>query len=67
VFGEVFNDADVPQYKLSVKMNCGGKVVGTRTTDVEGYYEFLFRRPSRPVRCYAEDATGARSRRITVR
>ena len=67
VFGEVLDDTDVPQAELSVKMNCGGRVVATRRTDLEGYYEFVFRRPSRPVRCYAEDATGARSRRITVR
>lgn len=67
VFGEVLDDADVPQAELSVKMNCGGRVVATRTTDLEGYYEFIFKRPSKPVRCYTEDATGARSRRITVR
>jgi hypothetical protein len=67
VFGEVMDDADIPQIEISVKMNCGGRVVGTKRTDVEGYYEFGFRRPSRPIRCYAEDATGARSRRITVR
>lgn len=67
VFGEVLDDADVPQAEISVKVNCGGRVVATRTTDLEGYYEFLFKRPSKPVRCYAEDATGARSRRITVR
>ena len=67
VFGEVLDDTDVPQTDLSVKMNCGGRVAATKTTDLDGYYEFVFRRPPKPVRCYAEDATGARSRRITVR
>jgi subtilisin family serine protease len=67
VFGEIMDSADVPQPYLTVKMNCGGRVAATRTADDEGYYEFVFRRPSRPVRCYAEDSTGARSRRITVR
>jgi subtilisin family serine protease len=67
VFGEVMDPADVPQSYLTIKMKCRGRVAATRTTDDEGYYEFVFRRPSRPVRCYAEDSTGARSRRITVR
>jgi subtilisin family serine protease len=67
IFGEVSDDTDVPQYNLAVKMNCGGRVVGTKRTDADGYYEFVFRRPTRPVRCYAEDETAARSRRITIR
>ncbi len=67
VFGDVMDSADVPQPYLTVKMNCGGRIAATRSTDDEGYYEFVFKRPSRPVRCYAEDSMGARSRRITVR
>jgi len=67
IFGEVSDDTDVPQYNLAVKMNCGGRVVGTKRTDADGYYEFVFRRPTRPIRCYAEDETAARSRRITIR
>lgn len=67
IFGDVTDSADVPQPYLTVKMKCGGRIAATRSTDDEGYYEFVFRRPSRPVRCYAEDSTGARSRRITVR
>ena len=67
VFGEVFDDADAPQIYLSVKITCGGRGVATKRTDSDGYYEFALRRPSRPVRCYVEDKTGGRSRRITVR
>ncbi|MEY4668844.1 MAG: hypothetical protein RL518_1543 [Pseudomonadota bacterium] len=67
VFGDIISYDDTPQSNLLVKMICGGRAVATRRTDTEGYYEFVFRRPARPIRCYAEDATGARSRRITVR
>jgi len=67
VFGEVFDDTDAPQIYLSVKITCGGRGVATKRTDSDGYYEFALRRPSRPVRCYVEDKTGGRSRRITVR
>ena len=67
VFGEVFDDADAPQIYLPVKITCGGRVVATKRTDSDGYYEFALRRPSRPVRCYVEDKTEGRSRRITVR
>lgn len=67
VFGEIVDSTDVPEANLGVKLVCGGRVAGTKKTDAEGYYEFVFRRPSKPVRCYIEDDTGSRSRRITVR
>lgn len=67
IFGEIFDENDAPQTSLSVKMICGGRTMATKRTDGEGYYEFAFRRPARPLRCFAEDDTGSRSRRITVR
>ena len=67
IFGEIFSEDDVPQTSLSVKMICGGRTMATKKTDGEGYYEFAFRRPARALRCFAEDDTGSRSRRITVR
>jgi len=67
VFGEISDTADAPVSKEVVSMYCGGRYAGKRTTDTDGYFEFSFKRPSKPIRCYAEDTSGGRSRRITVR
>jgi len=67
IFGEVLDSTDAPQVAEPVQLYCGGRLIGTKQTDSEGYYEFVFRRPARPVRCFAQDSNGDRSRRITVR
>jgi subtilisin family serine protease len=67
VFGEVFDVNDVAQVAEPITLYCSGRAAATKRTDSEGYFEFVFKRPSRPIRCWAEDTTGGRSRRITVR
>ena len=67
IFGEVLNSSDAPQVGEKVQMYCGGRLAGTKRTDSDGYYEFVFKRPARPMRCYSQDSHGDRSRRITVR
>lgn len=67
IFGEIFTSADAPVVGETVELYCGGRSAGTKTTDSEGYYEFVFKRPKRPIRCYTQDSNGDRSRRITVR
>jgi subtilisin family serine protease len=67
IYGEVNDQNEAPQVGERLTLYCSGRAAATKRTDSEGYYEFVFRRPSRPVRCYTEDTTGGRSRRITVR
>lgn len=67
IFGEVVDYQDTPVANETVTLFCNKQAVGTRTTDSEGYYEFSFKRPARPITCYSEDSTGERSRRIRVR
>lgn len=67
IFGEVYDENDVAQTREPVTLYCNGRAAATKRTDSEGYFEFTFRRPSRPIRCWAEDTSGGRSRRITVR
>lgn len=67
IFGEVLDSTDAPKSGEKVQLYCGGRIAGTKRTDAEGYYEFVFKRPARPVRCYSQDSNGDRSRRITVR
>ena len=67
IFGEVVDYQDTPVANETVTLYCNKQAVGTRTTDSDGYYEFSFRRPARPITCYSEDSTGERSRRIRVR
>jgi hypothetical protein len=52
---------------VSVNLLCGGRLVATKTTDSEGYFEFKFKRPAKPVPCWAQEATGVLSRRLRVR
>jgi subtilisin family serine protease len=69
VFGEVLDDADIPQTGLTVKMYCGGRLAGTKRTDSDGYYEFAFRRVRKSIRCFIEasDEAQSRSRRFILR
>jgi hypothetical protein len=67
IFGEVYDANDVAQTREPVTLYCNARAAATKRTDSEGYFEFTFRRPSRPIRCWAEDTSGGRSRRITVR
>lgn len=67
IFGEVVDYQETPVANETVTLFCNKQAVGTRTTDSEGYYEFSFKRPARPITCYSEDSTGERSRRIRVR
>ena len=67
IFGQVLDSTDAPVSNLNVSLVCDNRGVGTRSTDTDGYYEFVFKRPSRPIRCWATEPSGGRSRRITVR
>ena len=67
IYGEITDVNEKPQEGERVTLYCSGRAAATKRTDSEGYYEFVFKRPSRPVRCYTEDESGGRSRRITVR
>lgn len=67
IFGEVFSFQDAPVANETVTLYCNKKAVGKKVTDDEGYYEFSFKRPARPITCFSEDSTGERSRRIRVR
>ena len=67
IFGEVYDVNDVAQAGEPVTLYCSGRAAAKKRADSEGYFEFAFKRPSRPIRCWAEDTSGGRSRRITVR
>ena len=67
IFGEVYDVNDVAQAGEPVTLYCSGRATAKKRADSDGYFEFAFRRPSRPIRCWAEDTSGGRSRRITVR
>jgi hypothetical protein len=67
VYGEISSANKTPLGATSINLLCGGRVAGTKTSDSDGYFEFKFKRPSKPVQCWAQDATGATSRRVRVR
>ena len=67
IFGEVYDVNDVAQAGEAVTLYCSGRAAAKKRADADGYFEFTFKRPSRPIRCWAEDTSGGRSRRITVR
>lgn len=67
IYGEVTNSSDAAVVGEPVELFCGGRSLGTKATDSDGYYEFVFRRPKKPTRCFTQDSSGDRSRRITVR
>jgi subtilisin family serine protease len=68
VYGEVTDfEQDTGVRSVRVTLVCNSRVVGTRTTDEDGYYEFAMRRPSTKITCYVEDDAENRSRRLRFR
>lgn len=68
VFGEVTDfEQDTGVRSARVTLVCNSRVVGTRTTDEDGYYEFVMRRPTTKITCYVEDDSENRSRRLRFR
>ena len=67
VYGEISSANKTPLGATSVNLLCGGRVAGTKASDSDGYFEFKFKRPTKAVQCWAQDATGATSRRVRVR
>ena len=67
VYGEILGSNKLPLPSAPISLLCGGRVAGIKTSDSDGYFEFKFKRPSKPVQCWAQDASGATSRKVRVR
>lgn len=67
IFGEVRDENEGLVVGIKVNLRCRSRLVTSRTTDEEGYYEVPMRRPNQKITCYVEDEDGNRSRRLRFR
>lgn len=67
MYGEVRDANNREVASASVNLVCSGKVMSTKASQADGYFEFKFKRLGKPVPCWAEDVTGAVSRKLRVR
>lgn len=67
LFGEITDYLDKPVVNERLTLLCRGETTRSKLSDDEGYYEFVIRRPRRPIYCWVEDSSGNRSRRVKVR
>ena len=67
VSGTVTNSQGSAVVSERVRLFCGGVQVAAKRTDSSGYFEFVRRRSSSPLRCRVRDSEGARSAVRTLR
>ena len=67
LFGVVQDENEVPVKGVRLALRCNSRLIGYRTTDDDGYFEFSMRRPSSKVSCFVEDDDGNTSRRLRFR